>query len=211
MNNLTILHAVPTTERVVAFTFDDGPNHIYTSQILDIFRDAGGKATFFMIGSQIEANPEIATRVHEEGHEIANHTFTHPYLTQITTEEARAELIRTADCIRSITGGPVRTFRPPYLDMNDEILALAVDLGYSTIGAVNMETRDWEQPGVDYILEKSRGYVGNGSILLFHDGYGDRSQSIEAVRILVEELMGKGYQFITVSELIALEKKGIGI
>ena len=92
--------------------------------------------------------------------------------------------------------------------MNDTILALAAELGYHSIGAVNVETRDWEQPGVDHILAKTRESVGRGSILVFHDGFGDRSQSVEAVRILVAELAAQEYRFVTVSELLALASAG---
>ncbi len=171
-----ILHRVSTTAQAVAFTFDDGPNPVYTPQLLDIFQHARGKATFFMIGQQIDANPATAATVHAGGHELGNHTFTHPRLTQLAPAAVRAELVQTDERIQTITGAPARTFRPPFLAVNDTILAFADLLDYRTIGAVNSATRDWEQPGVDHILEKTRAYVGSGSILLFHDGFGDRSQ-----------------------------------
>ncbi len=204
-----MVHRVPTTARVVAFTFDDGPHPVYTPQLLDIFRQAGGKATFYMIGQQIDANPATAAAVHAGGHELGNHTLTHPKLTQLAPDAVRAELVQTDERIRSITGTPPRTFRPPFLDVNDEILALAAELGYWSIGAVNLETRDWEQPGIDHIVEKTRESVGSGSILVFHDGFGDRSQSVEAVRMLVAELAEQDYRFVTVSELLASASPGV--
>lgn len=203
-----MLDRVPTTAQVVAFTFDDGPHPVYTPQLLDIFQRAGGKATFYMIGEHIDANPATAAAVHAGGHEIGNHTFTHPKLTQLAPDAARAELVQTDERIRIITGAPVRTFRPPFLDVNDEILVLADALGYRSIGAVNLETRDWEQPGIDHIVEKTRDAVRSGSILVLHDGFGDRSQSVEAVRILVAELAAQNYRFVTVSELLALAGAG---
>ena len=208
MVKLAMLHRVPTTARVVAFTFDDGPNPVYTPQLLDIFRQVGGKATFFMIGQQIDAHPATAAAVHTGGHELGNHTLTHPRLTQLAPDAVRAELVQTHERIQLITGAPVRTFRPPFLDVNDAILALAAELGYWSIGAVNLGTRDWEQPGIDHIVEQTRGAVGSGSILVFHDGFGDRSQSVEAVRILVAELAADDYRFVTVSELLALAGGG---
>ncbi len=204
-----MVHRVPTTARVVAFTFDDGPHPVYTPQLLDIFRQAGGKATFYMIGQQIDANPATAAAVHAGGHELGNHTLTHPKLTQLAPDAVRAELVQTDERIRSITGTPPRTFRPPFLDVNDEILALAAELGYWSIGAVNLETRDWEQPGIDHIVEQTRESVGSGSILVFHDGFGDRSQSVEAVRMLVAELAEQDYRFVTVSELLASASPGV--
>ncbi len=209
MVRTAMLRRVPTTAQAVAFTFDDGPNSRYTPQLLDIFRHAGGKATFFMIGQQIDAHPATAAAVHAGGHELGNHTLTHPRLTQLAPAAVRAELVQTDERIQRITGAPARTFRPPFLDVNDAILALAAELGYWSIGAVNLGTRDWEQPGIEHIVEKTRENVGSGSILVFHDGFGDRSQSVEAVRILVAELAAQDYRFVTVSELLAIAGAGV--
>ncbi|XID94891.1 polysaccharide deacetylase family protein [Paenibacillaceae bacterium WGS1546] len=203
MQTADMITKIPTNERLIAFTFDDGPNPTYTPQLLDIFRAVGGKATFFMIGMQIEANPHIAAAVHAEGHEIGNHTDTHPYLTKLRPEEACTELERAEERIHGITGQSVRVFRPPFFDMDDSVLSIAREKGYLCIGAVNPETRDWEMPGVDYILTHTRNTIADGSVLLFHDGYGDRSQTVEAVRMLVAELTAEGYRFVTVSELLA--------
>ncbi|WP_438434984.1 polysaccharide deacetylase family protein [Gorillibacterium sp. sgz500922] len=204
MAGISLVHQVATQEKAVAFTFDDGPHPVYTKQLLDIFRRANGKATFFMIGQELDAYGEIAAEVHAAGHEIANHTWSHPDLTKLTLEEARAEVEKMDEKIRRITGKPVLTFRPPYFAVNEDILSLAADMGYQSIGAVNGEAKDWEQPGVEYILDHTRRVLGKGSILLFHDGYGKREQTIEAVRVLVEELAAEGYRFVTVSELTAL-------
>ncbi|MFC4098935.1 polysaccharide deacetylase family protein [Paenibacillus xanthanilyticus] len=195
---------VATAEKVIAFTFDDGPNAVYTPHMLEIFREVGGKATFYMIGEQIEANRAVAEAVYAEGHEIGNHTYAHPNLTEIAIGEAAEEMRRTDAIIREVTGEAVRTFRAPYLAANDDILALAAEMGCETIGALNTETHDWEQPGVAHILDKSRDHLVPGSILLFHDGYGDRSQSVEAVRTLVRELVADGFRLVTVRELLEL-------
>ncbi|WP_338552468.1 polysaccharide deacetylase family protein [Paenibacillus sp. KS-LC4] len=202
MSKLSMIHQVSVREKAVAFTFDDGPNPLYTSQLLDIFRSVGGRATFFMIGQEMEAHPEMAAVVHQEGHELGNHTYSHPDLTELTLEEADEELQRTDVLMRKVTGQKVHSFRPPYFGVNDSILSLAAQYGYRSIGTVNGEAKDWETPGVEYILEHTRSKVAPGSILLFHDGYGDRSQTIEAVRVLVEELAAEGYRFVTTSELL---------
>ncbi|WP_435923445.1 polysaccharide deacetylase family protein [Paenibacillus sp. DYY-L-2] len=202
----SLVHRVPTREKAVAFTFDDGPHPVFTEQILEIFHKANGKATFCMIGQEIDKFADIAAKVHDAGHELANHTYSHPDLTALTLEEARTEMRLGDERIRRVTGKPVSSFRPPYFAANDDILSLAAELGYRSIGCVNGEAKDWEQPqpGVDYILEHTRATVGNGSIFLFHDGYGDRAQTVEAVRVLVEELTADGYRLLTVSELFAL-------
>lgn len=201
--------SVPTKERVIAFTFDDGPNPVYTPQVLQLFREAGGKATFFMIGNQIDANPSLAEQVHAEGHEIGNHTYTHPFLTRLSHEDARMELVRADERIRQITGEPVRVFRPPFFDANDEVYKLAEQLDYTSIGANNLGAKDWEMPGAEHIIEQSRKSASNGSIFIFHDGFGDRSQTVEAVGVLLRELSAEGYRFVTVSELLSLADREI--
>lgn len=206
------IQRVTTPERAVAFTFDDGPDPVYTKQLLDIFREAGGKATFFMIGQQIDAHEETAALVAAEGHEVGNHTYTHPELTRLAPEQALEELRRSDERIRCLTGKAVRCFRPPYFDVNEAIFSMAKQLGYHTIGAVNLEVRDWEQPqpSVEYMAQVTRAAAVNGSIFIFHDGYGDRSRTVETVRVLVQGLAAEGYRFVTVSELLALADHGTG-
>ncbi|WP_334073183.1 MULTISPECIES: polysaccharide deacetylase family protein [Paenibacillus] len=204
MGELSLVHQVSTQKKAVAFTFDDGPDPLYTKQLLDIFRKANGKATFFMIGQEIEAFEDIAKEVHAAGHELANHSYSHPDLTKITLEEAREEIKRADEIIRRVTGQSPSNFRPPYFAVNDELLSLAAKLGYRSIGCVNGQAKDWEQPGVDFILEQTRAACREGSIFIFHDGYGERAQTIEAVRVLVDELAADGYRFLTVSELLGL-------
>lgn len=204
MATVSLVHKVPTREKAIAFTLDDGPHPLYTRQVLELFRKANARATFFMIGQEMDAFGDIAAEVHAAGHEIGNHTFSHPDLTKLTLEEARTELQQADERIRQVTGKPVSIFRPPYFADNDEVLSLAAEFGYTPIGTVNGAAKDWEQPGVDYILEHTRQAVDNGSIFMFHDGYGPREQTIEAVRVLLEELAAEGYRFVTVSELLEL-------
>jgi peptidoglycan-N-acetylglucosamine deacetylase len=202
---MILVNSVNTSKRVVAFTFDDGPDVNYTPQILDLFREAGGKATFFMIGSQVEAHPDLARRVLAEGHEIANHTFTHPNLTELATDDIIDELTRAAKSIKEVTGADVRTFRPPYFGYNEKIHSLVTDrFGYPAIGAMNTNASDWNNPGVEHIVEHSRDHLSAGSILIFHDGWGDRSQTVEAVRQLIEIAVAQGCQLVTVSELLEM-------
>jgi len=195
---------VATSQKAVAITFDDGPNPIYTPQVLEIFANVEGKATFFMIGEQMEKNPEVVKEVAEQGHEIGNHTFSHPKLSELTPADCLAEMERNEQIIRELTGQSPVVFRPPYLDYNHDTISIVESKGYSMIGALNLEAQDWEQPGVEHILSASRKSVRNGSILIFHDGYGDRSQTIQAVKKLVSELKSQGYQLLTVSELLNL-------
>lgn len=199
----TLIHQVPTTRKAIAITFDDGPNPVYTPQVMEIFRKAQGKATFFMIGSQIEKHPEVVCAVHAEGHEIGNHSFTHPALTKLQRLEVKGELVQTEALIEQLTGVKPRAFRPPYFDRNEMVGSVSEELRYHMIGAMNTETNDWALPGVAHILEKTRSEVKPGNILIFHDGFDDRSQTIEALSILVPELIADGYELITISDLIS--------
>ncbi|MNI11482.1 Peptidoglycan-N-acetylmuramic acid deacetylase PdaC [compost metagenome] len=199
---MEIIHRVSTSQKAIAFTFDDGPNPIYTPQLLDIFEEVSGHATFFMMGKQIELYPETALEVHVRKHEIGNHSYSHPFMTQISLDACERELVDTDNLITQVTGGRPVVMRPPYLDYNLEVHEITAKLEYHVIGALNGEAKDWEMPGVEHILDSTRKQVGCGSILLFHDGFGDRSQTIEAVRILTKELTEEGYQLVTVSELL---------
>jgi len=115
-------------------------------------------------------------------------------------------LYDTDSLIKQVTGVRPAVMRPPYLDYNLEVHAITAKLGYPVIGALNGEAKDWGMPGVEHILDSSRKHVGCGSILLFHDGFDDRSQTIEAVRILTKELIEEGYQLVTVSELLQMSE-----
>ncbi|CAM4436114.1 polysaccharide deacetylase family protein [Paenibacillus tarimensis] len=207
MSSADIIHQVNTEHKAVAFTFDDGPNPVYTPQILDIFHEVSGQATFYMIGEQMLKHPEIVEAVVAEQHEIGNHTYSHPQLTQLKPEAYTDEISRTDFIIKEMTGSSPATFRPPYLDYNEDIGAVCTRFGYSVIGALNGEARDWEMPGVSHIVESTRPHAHSGSMLLFHDGFDDRSQTVEAVRILVAELAAAGYRFVTVSELLRLGQR----
>ncbi|MDC3416046.1 polysaccharide deacetylase family protein [Aquibacillus salsiterrae] len=201
-DDLGIITKVDTEAKMVAFTFDDGPNPTYTRELLDIFNEVSGHATFFMIGEQMERHPEVVGEVPKQGHEIGNHTFTHAKLTELTDEQCFVELDKTAKLIKELTGDVPKHFRPPFIDYNRATKKVVERFGYDTIGALNVDALDWEQPGIEHIYTKSLNHVASGSILIFHDGFGDRSQSIEAVRRLVKELTSQGYQLVTVSKLL---------
>ncbi|MBU9712898.1 polysaccharide deacetylase family protein [Evansella tamaricis] len=206
-SQINIYHSVHTALKMVAFTFDDGPNPQYTPEVLDIFNECNGKATFFMIGEKMKEYPDIVSDVVLKDHEIGNHTWSHPMLTQLNQEKCREELELTHSIIMELTGSTPAIFRPPFFDYNEEVNSVVMDFNYDVIGALNPDATDWEMPGVEHIISKSRNHIGNGSILLFHDGFGDRSQTVEAVRTLVQEVLSDGYQLVTISELLKSARK----
>lgn len=202
MSKSSIIDHIHTSRKEIAITFDDGPNPLYTLEILALFAEVAGKATFYMIGEQMKASPEVVKAVDEQGHEIGNHTWTHPFLSEISIAKCKVELESTDNLIKEMTGKSPLTFRPPYFAYNDEVAALSKKMGYKMIGASNMEAKDWDNPGVEHIIQKSLESVRDGSILIFHDGYEDRSQTVEAIRIILPKLTEEGYRLVTVSELL---------
>lgn len=110
-----MINEIPTSQRVVAITFDDGPNPVYTPQVLEIFSEAKGKATFFMIGEQMRNHPDVVKQVCDQGHEIGNHTFTHPKLSELSLEDCLKEIEETEKLIEEMAGRKPVVFRPPYL------------------------------------------------------------------------------------------------
>ena len=197
-----VIHEVANAGNKIAFTFDDGPNPIYTQEILNIFQEHQAKATFYTIGKQIELFPEIAKAIHQAGHELGNHTYTHPNLIDLTATEIRNELEQTAQIIESITGSKPKTFRPPYFGVNEEVASVVSEFGYPMAGAVNLAAEDWNEPGTAHIVAKTLEGVRGGGILIFHDGFGNRSGTVEAVRILVPKLIADGYELVRADELI---------
>jgi cellulose synthase/poly-beta-1,6-N-acetylglucosamine synthase-like glycosyltransferase/peptidoglycan/xylan/chitin deacetylase (PgdA/CDA1 family) len=203
-------------KKKIALTFDDGPDPTWTPQILDILKSSHIKATFFIIGANAEANPGLVLRILAEGHEVGNHTFTHPNLADTPPDVVRIELNATQRLFEALTGRSMRLFRPPYLGDaeptdEDEIIPVQVaqDLGYTTVGE-HVDPIDWSLPGVPYIVKHSLDAVHNptpdqhGNIILFHDAGGDRSQTVAALPILIARLKSEGYGFVPVSALAGL-------
>ncbi|MFC4386388.1 polysaccharide deacetylase family protein [Gracilibacillus marinus] len=198
-----LLDTIETNEKKIAFTFDDGPDPKFTEQILHLLEAANAKATFFMIGEHIKKFPSIAEKVYRNGHELANHTYSHCNLAEQDAQEVRTELLKAEECITSITGKKPASFRPPFFSYNENTLKIVEEFGYHTIGAANLDARDWDTPGVQIIYEESKKAIKNGAIFIFHDGLGDRSQTVEAVGKLIHTCIEQGYQLVTVEELLA--------
>ncbi len=187
--------------KYVALTFDDGPADPYTEEYLDILGRYGAKATFFNLGENAENYPDIAKEVVAQGHQLCNHTMAHNQLTAVDAETVYNEIMRSEKAIEKASGVATTHLRPPYGDFTERSW---LGSGGSITASIrwNADSQDWKLPGVDTIVSNSLINLHSGTIILMHDGGGDRSQDVEALPLLIEELQSQGYTFVTISELM---------
>ena len=199
-----------TKEKIVALTFDDGPDESFTPQILDILKKYKVKATFYVIGEKVQYNKKIIKRQYEEGHEIGNHTYTHINVSKNGYNKIRKEIKDTQSAVKSVTGVYPKTFRPPYRAISKDMCEIVKENNMNIVLWSYVDARDWESPGVNSIVKTIENGVQNGCIILLHDYNklrNTKSQTIEALDIIIPDLLNKGYKFVTISELIEhLEK-----
>jgi cellulose synthase/poly-beta-1,6-N-acetylglucosamine synthase-like glycosyltransferase/peptidoglycan/xylan/chitin deacetylase (PgdA/CDA1 family)/spore germination protein YaaH len=204
----------------IVLTFDDGPDPVWTPKILDILKQENVKAAFFIVGSNGQTNPAIVKRILDDGHEIGNHSFTHPNLGEVPRQVVDLELNTTQRLIESLTGRSTRLFRAPYFGdaeprTPDEIdpTVQAQNLGYISVG-LHIDPDDWKPKNddgtphtADQIVEEVIRQAAittpeeRGNIVLLHDAGGDRSATVVALPRIISELRGRGYEFTTVGEL----------
>jgi len=208
----TIYH-VPSSEKVVALTFDDGPSPKWTPEILDVLKAEQVKATFFMLGEHVEQYPEVARRVAAEGHEIGNHTYDHHTLIYYKTPELEKELRDAEAAIYKATGVTTKYFRPPKAWLTESEKKDIKRMGYEII-LWSLNSKDWVTFDDRFIVKFILHYVQPGDILLFHDSGGvfkpeggNRKETVKAVSRLIGKLRERGYRFVTISELLKLQVK----
>lgn len=185
----------------IALTFDDGPNPIYTSQILAILQAHKIKATFFDVGYLVQDFPNIVRQEFLQGNSIGNHSWSHPQLTRLSAAGILSQLKSTSNAIQSVTGVRPTVFRPPYGSFNPYVVAQAFQQNLSTI-LWNNDARDWATPGVNVIVNRVLNEVHDGGIILLHDGGGYRYQTVTALPIIISTLQQWGYRFVTVPQLL---------
>ena len=220
MNNPSTMPTVPPagakisysqvniTEKVVAMTFDDGPHPSLTPKLLDILKARNIKCTFFVIGKQVKMYPNIIRRMIEEGHEVANHTWTHASLTSRSDAQIRSELQQSEDALVAVANYRPHLIRPPYGAINTRIKQLMFsEFGYSTI-MWSVDPQDWRRPGVSVVTSRLVNGAHPGAIMLAHDIH---PPTIEAMPGMFDQLLAKGYQFVTVSQLMNMEKANMPV
>ncbi|MFG1681245.1 bifunctional polysaccharide deacetylase/glycosyltransferase family 2 protein [Nonomuraea sp. NPDC049269] len=197
-------------DRTIALTFDDGPDPAWTPAVLDALKKYGAKATFFAVGSKVAEHPELARRIIAEGHELGNHTYAHADLAAVPGWRLRLELSLTQKALAGATGLHTTLVRPPYSATPEAITgpqwesmkALAAE-GY-LVTLADLDTKDWSRPGTRKIVTSSLPAGGRGAIVMMHDSGGDRRQTVEAVDLVLKELMGKGYRAVTVTKALGM-------
>ncbi|MFI6507311.1 polysaccharide deacetylase family protein [Streptosporangium sp. NPDC050855] len=182
--------------RCVALTFDDGPGP-YTGWLLDLLAERRVRASFFVVGRMVSEEDEaVLRRMVAEGHELGNHTWNHPQLTRLDPGEVREELGRTQWLVKRVTGVTMGLMRPPYGLTGPWVAAESRHLGLAQI-LWNVDTRDWHDRDVSVVAHRAAG-AGPGSIVLLHDIH---PSTVRAVPRLLDDLAGRGYRFVTLSEL----------
>ncbi len=197
----------PRDKKVLALTFDDGPHPIYTQEILDLLKEYNVKATFFILGKHGELYPDILARQNNEGHEIGIHSYNHINMRKEKVEVVEAEFNKTWQIIYNSTGQKTRVFRPPYGTYNQAVYDMAVKNQCSVVlWTYYQDSKDWSNPGVDKIVKTVISQAQNGDIILFHDhNEASENQTIEALKVILPELINQGYKFVTISELLEQE------
>ena len=186
----------------IAMTFDDGPSAKLTPKLLDLLAAHHIKATFFLIGENVAENPEIAAREAREGHEIANHSWSHPNLAKMSDDGVRSQIHRTDDAISSAIGKRPIFLRPPYGSITARQKKwINQEFGYKII-LWDVDPLDWRRPGPNVVCNRIVKNTRAGSIILAHDIH---PGTIEAMPCVFSQLEAKGFKFVTVSELIAMQ------
>ncbi|MDF2721976.1 MAG: chitooligosaccharide deacetylase [Paenibacillus sp.] len=204
-----IVWEVPTDEKLIALTFDDGPDPEDTVAILELLKAYEAKATFFVVGQRVDKYPAIAQREINEGHEIANHTYNHKYMNgnRISQAGIQEEILKTERSIVQATGQKPQLFRPPGGYYNEHVVNASRQTGYKVIlWSWHQDTEDWHTPGVKRIVNKVLNNARNGDIVLFHDYVEGKSQTVEALNQILPELKNRGFRFVTVSQLMTHRK-----
>jgi peptidoglycan/xylan/chitin deacetylase (PgdA/CDA1 family) len=199
-----------TERRVVALTFDDGPCHPYTGELLEVLDREGVKATFFQVGNNVRREPNLAAEV-ASGHVVGNHTFDHPHLVWSRPGTVREQLQRTQEVIHDATGTLPSLFRVPHGWYGPQVISTAEDLGLRCVGWSVMAW-DWNRPPSDVIQRRILRGARPGGVTLLHDGKdtdafpkADRSHTIAAVPHIIRSLKADGYSFLTLPELVELD------
>jgi peptidoglycan/xylan/chitin deacetylase (PgdA/CDA1 family) len=203
----------PAPGRRVALTFDDGPDRVWTPRIAHLLERLRVPATFFVVGARAAHHPGLVAMLRERGFELGNHTFTHSNLTAVSSPERRLQLSLTEGVLAGAGGARSRLLRPPYSSTPDAVrprdrraLEDVARRGY-VIALADRDSDDWRRPGVGAIVRNATPPGSRGGVLLFHDGGGNRAETVAALRRLVPRLRARGFRFVDLAGLLAVSRR----
>lgn len=195
------IYRVEREDNKIAISFDCAWGVDYTDKLLSVMEDEKVKCTFFAVEFWTNKHPEYIKKISDLGHEIGTHSSTHPYMSKLDKTAIEKELKTSSDAIEKITGEKVKVFRPPYGDYDDLLIDTASELGLSVI-QWDVDSLDWKDLSAKEITERVLKKVKSGSIVLFHN---QGLHTAEALPQIIKTLKGKGYEFVTISQLIYQE------
>ncbi|HEY4578781.1 MAG TPA: polysaccharide deacetylase family protein, partial [Savagea sp.] len=187
---------VDPTKKLVALTFDDGPDPYGTPVVLETLEKYKAKGTFFMLGSRVKEYPDLAVRIRDEGHELGNHSWSHPLLTRISADKVAQEINSTVDIIEQTTGQKPTVFRPPYGGFNQTVVD---QLKGIPVIMWEVDTNDWKYRSEARLLEEVKKQVHDRSIILMHDIHKTTADGLDAV---IQYLKDEDYHFVTTTEML---------
>ncbi|WP_329002161.1 polysaccharide deacetylase family protein [Kribbella sp. NBC_00709] len=188
----------PLPTKYVVLTFDDGPDVEYTPKVLEILARYDAKATFFEVGQNVQKHPELTKRIHDAGHSVENHTWTHADLRKLGAAAFRQQVASTDQVIRAQIGSTPACLRPPYGGVNAAVRQQAKAMGKDLV-VWTVDSRDWTKPGTKAIVQRVLKNVHSGSVILMHDGGGNRSETVAALPTILKTLKAQGYGFRTLT------------
>ncbi|MHB1509420.1 MAG: polysaccharide deacetylase family protein [Acidimicrobiales bacterium] len=197
-----------TTEKVVALSFDDGPNEPYTSQIATFLRSRSVQATFFQVGRCVERYPDVTLRLSSEGHVIGSHSYSHKFWHCLSWSRQREDIEKGQQTLARLLGRRTRLFRPPWLFRHPWMLRSLRAQGMQPVSGVFGHLLEVFQPRPEAMAARAVAKVRPGTILIFHDGFdargGSRGRTVAAVKLVVDHLLEQGYHFTTIDRLLAV-------
>jgi len=203
------IYCVETDKPEIALTFDAAWGNEDTELILEILEKYDIRATFFMTGGWVESYPEDVIRIYEAGHELGNHSLSHPDMITLSPDEMRSEILTVHTMVQELTGYNMQVFRPPYGSYNNDVIQTLTECGYYGI-QWDVDSLDWKNYGVESIIRTvcEHENLGNGSIILCHNG---AEYTAAALEEMICNLLEQGYSFVTVSDLILKENYHIDV
>ncbi len=197
------IYCVEREDNKISISFDAAWGADDTDDLLQILEKHNIKATFFLVGDWVKRYPDEVKRIADAGHEIGNHSDTHPHVAQMSKESLKKEIMTAHQRVKDLTGRDMKLFRPPYGEYNNTVIEAAEECGYYAI-QWDVDSLDWKEYGVDPLIKQvlDHKHLGNGSIILFHN---NAKYTKDALNSIIEGLMNKGFDIVPISELILKE------